>query len=251
MNVDLQGDTASLDAAEATAREDLAAALRLAACFGFHEGICNHFSFMVPGTDDRFLINPQGVHWREMTPERLVTLDREGSRIGGKGTVEPTAFHIHTRIHLGLPRARCVLHTHMPHATSLATLEEGRLLPISQTACMFHGRVAYYQEYNGLVFDEAEGDRMVTAFGDADILFLANHGVIVIAADVAQAFNDLYYLERACQLQVLALSTGQPLRIIPETTARRTAAQFRIDSAEQVPLHFAALKRVLSAGLQP
>ncbi len=240
-----------MSVAEEAAREDLAAALRLAACLGFHEGICNHFSLMVPGTADRFLINPQGVHWHEMTPAHLVTLDRDGNRISGDATVEPTAFHIHTRIHLGLPRARCVLHTHMPYATSLTTLQDGRLLPISQTACTFHGRVAYYRDYNGLVFDEAEGDRMVAALADADILFLANHGVMVTAADVAQAFNDLYYLERACQLQVLALSTGQALRIIPDETARRTAEQFRVDSAEQVPLHFAALKRLLAAGVTP
>ena len=240
-----------MNAAEREAREDLAAALRLAAGFGFHEGICNHFSFMVPGTEDRFLINPQGVHWQEMTPGHLVTLDSGGKHISGDGSVEPTAFHIHTRVHLGLTRARCVLHTHMPHATALTMLQDGRLLPISQTACMFYQRVSYYEEYQGLVFDEHEGDRMVAAFGDGDILFLANHGVIVTAADVAEAFNDLYYLERACQLQVLALSTGQPLRSIPPEVARRTAEQFRVDSAEQVPLHFQALKRLLATAGTP
>ena len=226
------------------ARVDLAAAFRLAVRFGMHEGICNHFSLMVPDAD-LFVINPQGLHWSEITASALVAADASGKVVAGQGAIEPTAFHIHTGIHRQVASARCVLHTHMPHATSLTTLDGGRLLPISQTACMFYQRIAYADEYAGLAVDEEEGNRIAAALSGKDIVFLASHGIIVTGPDVARAFNDLYYLERACQLQVLAQSTGQALRILPHDVALKTAEQFRAEGDQQVPLHFAALKRML------
>jgi len=227
-----------------SARVDLAAALRLACRNGFHEGICNHFSCMVPGSDS-FLINPQGVHWSEVTASSLVLMDAEGNVLEGEGAPEPTAFYIHWRIHRGAPHARVVLHTHMPWATTLACLDEDfELAPISQTALGFHDRVAYDPQYNGLALDDAEGDRMLAALGNKSILFLANHGVIVCAPDMATAWNDLYYLERACQLQVQAMWTGRRLRRVAPEVVALTARQFAGDG-EQVRSHFAALKRVL------
>ena len=231
-------------AALARARVDLAAALRLACRNGFHEGICNHFSAMVPGSDC-FLINPQGLHWSEVTASSLVLVGADGVVLEGEHAPEPTAFYIHWRIHGGAPHARVVLHTHMPWATTLACLEEDfELAPISQTALGFHGRVAYDPHYNGLALDEAEGDRMLAALGNRSVLFLANHGVIVCAADMAGAWNDLYYLERACQLQVQAMWTGRRLRRVKPEVVELTAQQFTGDG-EQVRSHFAALKRVL------
>ena len=228
------------------ARIDLAAALRLAVRFGFNEGICNHFSYMVPGTQDHFLINPQGFHWSEITAGSLVLMDSEGNVIEGDAPAEPTAFFIHSRIHLGLPHARCVLHTHMPYATALTALENGRLEPISQTALGFYERVAYDDDYNGLALDAEEGDRITRALDNKYVLFLANHGVVVIGPDLGQAFNDLYYLERACQLQVLAMSTGQPLRRVSAQMATKTARQFvSPENQAQVAAHFTALKRLL------
>lgn len=227
------------------ARVDLAAALRLAVRFGLHEGICNHFSFAVPGTTDQFLINPQGLHWSEVRASNLVLLDNEGEVIAGERAPEPTAFYIHWRIHRALAHARCVLHTHMPYATALTTLADGQLEPISQTALQFHERIAYDDQYNGLAADAAEGDRMMAALGNRSILFLANHGVIVTGPTVAHAFNDLYYLERACQLQVLALSTGRPLRRIPDAVIEKTAHQMAESHDTQILAHFAALARLL------
>jgi len=228
----------------ALARIDLAAALRLACRNGFHEGICNHFSYMVPGSE-AFLINPQGVHWSEICASSLVLMDADGKLLEGESPPEPTAFYIHWRIHRGAPHARVVLHTHMPWATTLACLEEDfELAPISQTALGFHDRIAYDTRYNGLALDEAEGDRMVAALGNRSVLFLANHGVVVCGPDMATAFNDLYYLERACQLQVQAMWTGRRLRRVPPEVAALTAQQFKGD-AGQVQMHFAALKRVL------
>ena len=230
---------------EQETRTDLAAALRLATRFGLHDGVCNHCSVRVPDSEDRFLINPKGYHWDEVRASDLATVDLSAEGDANAGEVEAMAYQIHSRIYRGLPRVRCILHTHMPYATALTALEDARMLPISQTACMFYQRVAYDDEYNGLVFDEVEGDRIVAAFMNKDVLFLANHGVIVTARDVAQAFNDLYYLERACQLQLIAQSTGEEFRVIPHDVAARTAEQFYDDCAEQVQLHFAALKRLL------
>lgn len=229
---------------EKMARIDLAAALRLAARFGFHEGICNHFSLAVPGAHDRFLLNPYGRHWAEMRASDLLVVDGSGAVIEGAGTAEPTAFFIHSRIHRGNAGARCVMHTHMPYATAITTLAQGRLDWISQTSTKFYGRVGYYDEYNGLALDEAEGDRICAALGDKQVLFLANHGVIVTGDSIAEAFDDLYYLERACQLQLLAYQSGRPLRRLSEAMVRKTAEQMRADQ-QSAPDHFAALKRLL------
>lgn len=226
------------------ARIDLAAALRIAARLGFHEGICNHFSVALPGANDRFLLNPYGRHWSELRASDLLVVDPEGAVIEGRGTAEPTAFFIHARIHRGNAGAACVLHTHMPHATALTTLSHGRLDWISQTSAKFYGRVAYYDDYNGLALDAAEGDRIAAALGDKAVVFLANHGVIVTGDTVAAAFDDLYYLERACQLQLLAYQSGRPLRRLGEEVLRLTAAQMRADQ-QSAPDHFAALKRLL------
>jgi ribulose-5-phosphate 4-epimerase/fuculose-1-phosphate aldolase len=229
---------------EALARTDLAAALRWASRLDFGEGVCNHFSMALPGEDNRFLINPQGLHWSELTPADLVVVDAHGRKVSGRHDVEPTAFFIHGSLHRGKPSARCVLHTHMPYATTLTTLHDGRLEWASQTALKFYGRVAYDDAYNGLALDEAEGDRMCASLGDADVLFLANHGVIVTGDTIGNAFDDLYYLERACTLQVTAMQTGRSLRIVPQEIAAMTGRQMQEES-QQPRLHFEALKRML------
>jgi ribulose-5-phosphate 4-epimerase/fuculose-1-phosphate aldolase len=229
---------------ETNARIDLAAALRWAAKLGFGEGICNHFSMALPGEDDRFLINPQGFHWSELTPADLVVVDAHGRKVTGRHNVEPTAFFIHGSIHRGKPDARCVLHTHMPYATTLTTLQDGRLEWASQTSLKFYGRVAYDDAYNGLALDDAEGDRMCAELKDAEVLFLGNHGVIVTGKTIAEAFDDLYYLERACMLQVMAMQTGRSLRVVPQEIAAMTGRQMAEESV-QPQLHFEALKRML------
>ena len=229
---------------ELQARVDLVAALRWANRLGYGEGICNHFSLELPGRPGHFLINPQGFHWSELTPGDLVVVDASGRKIEGRHRVEPTAFFIHGAMHRSKPSAKCVLHTHMPYATALTIVHDGRLEWASQNSLKFFGRVAYDDNYNGLALDEAEGERMCAQAKDADVLFLGNHGIMVCGPSVALAFDDLYYLERACMLQVLAMGTGKPLRIIPERVAGLTARQMAEDS-EQSELHFEALKRLL------
>jgi ribulose-5-phosphate 4-epimerase/fuculose-1-phosphate aldolase len=222
------------------ARAELACALRAADEFGLGEGVCNHFSLALP--DGRILINPQGVHWREMQPDDLVLLDAEGRQIDGRSPVEPTAFFIHGAIHRRVPQAACVLHTHMPYATALTMIEGGRLAMAHQNALRFHEAIAYDDDYNGLALDTAEGERIARRMGQASVLFLANHGVIVTGPSVAWAFDDLYFLERACMLQVLAMGTGKPLKPIAPHVAVRTARQMA-GERQQSDLHLAALRR--------
>lgn len=222
------------------ARAELACALRAADEFGLGEGVCNHFSLALP--DGRILINPQGVHWREMQPHDLVLLDADGRQIDGRHPVEPTAFFIHGAIHRQVPQAACVLHTHMPHATALTMIEGGRLAMAHQNALRFHEAIAYDDDYNGLALDVAEGERIAQRMAQARVLFLANHGVIVTGPSVAWAFDDLYFLERACLLQVLAMSTGRPLKPIAPHVAARTARQMD-GERQQSDLHLAALRR--------
>jgi len=231
-------------AGDRQAREDLAAALRLAARFGLNEGVCNHFSYALPGRDDRFLLNPHGRHWSLMRPSDMLLLDGEGRELEGRGVPEVTAFVIHAAVHAARPDARCVLHTHMPYATALTCLADPRLLPLSQNALRFHGEIAYDPDYGGLAETPAEGRRIAAGLGAARVLFMANHGVLVVGPTIAEAFDRLYYLERACQLQVLALSTGRPLAPLGDNRAASTKAEFDAGGS-YAESHFAALKELL------
>lgn len=227
------------------ARIDLAAALRWAARHQLNEGVCNHFSMVVPGREDRFLINPQGLHWSEITPADIVMTDANGTIVEGRHQVEATAFYIHGRMHLGNKRAKVVLHTHMPYATALTTLTGGRLEMCTQNAFRYYNAIAYDEQYNGVVLDNDEGDRLCRAMGDKPVLFLRNHGVIVAGENVATTYDALYYLERAALVQVLAMQTGRPLEIVPTQIVERTVRQLAgVD--QQALLHFEALKRMLN-----
>ncbi len=226
------------------ARLDLTTALRAAARHGLNEGVCNHFSMTVPGRPELFLVNPQGLHWSEITPGDIVMADGEGNIIEGKHPVEPTAFYIHARLHAGKPDAAVVLHTHMPYATALTSIKDGRLEMCTQNAFRYWERIAYDEEYGGVALSNDEGERMCRAMGEKDILFLRNHGVIVSGPTVAQAYDDLYYLERAAMVQVLAMQTGRELHVISDKMAAHTAGQIA-GEAQQAFLHFESLKRML------
>jgi len=225
-------------------RVDLAAALRWAARLGLSEGICNHFSLAVDDKGERFLVNPWGWHWSELTASSLVLCNAQGKVLEGDNQVEPTAFYIHSRIHLKAPHARCVMHTHMPYALALCTAEGGRLEMCEQNALRFYDRISYDDSYNGVALSDAEGDRIAAALGNRSIAFLASHGVVVAGPSVAAAFDDLYYLERACTAQVLARSTGLPLRRLDSGMVAATARQMEREH-DQGERHFAALKRIL------
>lgn len=226
------------------AKIDLAAALRAAALYGYNEGIDNHFSFAVPGSDDLFLLNPYGPHWSELTASDILTVDGDGVVVDGRGEWEVTAFMIHRGAHRARQSARCVFHTHMPFATAVSATAGGFDTRLSQNSIGFHGHVSRL-EYGGLARAADEGDRIGSAVGDeTSVVMLENHGVLVIGNDVADAWQKLYFLERACEVQVLAQSTGQPLIEVGEDIATATAAVFHNDEAGAAKL-FASVKRQL------
>ena len=228
----------------AQARIDLTAALRSAARLGLSEGVCNHFSLEVPGQPDKFLINPQGLHWSEITPGDLMVVDSNGAIVEGSHAVEPTAFFIHYGVHR-VARKKAVLHTHMPWATSLTLLQDPTLeTRANQNAMRFHGRVAYDMEFGGPALAADEGVRIANAMQGRDIVFMAHHGVMVCNERIDYAFDDLYYLERSCMVQVMALSSGRPLRLVDEAMAKKTCEAIE-GERQQSELHFEALKRHL------
>ena len=227
------------------ARVDLAACFRMAARLGLHEGICNHLSAMVPGSDELFLVNPYGWGFHEVTASRLLVCDFAGRVVDGEGEPEATAFYIHARVHKTLPRARAAFHTHMPNATALAMLEGDPLVWAGQSALRFLGRTVVDEEYGGLALDEAEGDRIAASMGDADVVFMKNHGVMVVGATIAEAWDDLYYLERACEVQRMAQATGRSLKPVPPDIAQKTAEQMRLGDRHSARLHLESVKRTL------
>ena len=222
----------------------LAAALRWAAHLGFNEGVCNHFSVEV--APDRYLINPQGLHWSEVCPSDMLLIDGHGNLLQGKHALEPTAFFIHSWIHKLNPHAKVVLHTHMPYATALTLVEGGRLEWCNQNALRFYDRVGYDDTYNGVALDAAEGQRIASQLKGKDVLFMASHGITVVGAKLAWAFDDLYYLERACMHQTLAMQVAgsKPLRTIAPALCKVVSDQIS-GERQQSDLFFAAILRRL------
>lgn len=231
-------------AAVAALRADLALALRAAAYHGLGEGICNHFSVALPEHGELFLLNPRGLLWSEIQADDIVMVDAAGRKLAGRHEVEPTAMFIHAAIHR-IARKNCVLHTHMPYATALTLTEERGLdTRLSQNAMRYHGRIAVDEHYNGLALDDGEGERIAVAMRGADVVFLGNHGVVVCGERMDHAYDDLYYLERACTVQVLAQSTGRALRPVATELAARVAQQGQGERL-QSELFFKALRRSL------
>jgi ribulose-5-phosphate 4-epimerase/fuculose-1-phosphate aldolase len=227
------------------ARVDLAACLRTAARLGLEEGICNHFSAVVPGHPDLFIVNRLGWAFQEATASSLLICNFEGNVIAGDGVPEATAFFIHARLHKMAPRVGAAFHTHMPNATALSMVEGEPLVWAGQTALKFYGRVAVDDHYNGLALDESEGDRIASVLGEKDILFMKNHGVMVCASNIAEAWDDLYYLERAAEVQLKAMSTGRRLVPVSPEIAAQAARQMREGDPESARMHLESLRRVL------
>lgn len=234
--------------AQRQARVDLAAAHRLAVMHGLHEGIFNHLTLTVPGTTDRYYQIPFGLHWSEVTASCFMEVGYDGRVLAGSGEVEQSCYCIHMPIHRKVPQAACVMHTHMPFASALTRLEDMRLKPIGQTEVGMARYIAYDEHYGGPAFDPAEGERLAGVLGDKAVLFMANHGSAVVGKTVARAYDLLYYVERAAQVQIYAMWTGQRLKELPadifETTKRNYSAPV-YGGMPPWEWHFAALKRIL------
>ena len=229
------------------ARIDLAACFRMAARLGMAEGICNHFSALVPGCEGLFLVNPYGLAFEQITASSLLICDFDGHVIAGHGKPEATAFYIHARLHKQKPRVVAAFHTHMPYATALTMVEGEPLVWAGQTALKFYGRTAVDENYNGLALDNSGGDRIAGALGDADVIFLRNHGVMVVGPNIAEAWDDLYYLERAAQVQITAMSTGRRIKPISHDIALKTYRQMREGDPASAQQHLLSIKSVLAS----
>jgi ribulose-5-phosphate 4-epimerase/fuculose-1-phosphate aldolase len=226
-------------------RIDLAAAFRLAAGFNWHESVGNHFSVAVSADGKRFLMNPRWRHFSTMRASELRLLDSDDSQtLNRPEAPDPSAWCIHSQLHSSAPKARCILHLHPPHATALATLADPTLKPIDQNTARFYGRIAQDLQYGGIADNDNEGSRLASVLGGRQILMMGNHGVLVVAATIPETFEDLYFLERACQTMVLAYSTGQELKVMTSALAARTAQDWERYSGMAFA-HFDELKRVL------
>jgi ribulose-5-phosphate 4-epimerase/fuculose-1-phosphate aldolase len=209
-------------------RCDMAAAFRWTAKLNMHEAVANHFSLAVNANGSRFLINPNGRHFARITASSLIEIDaNEPSTMTRPDAPDPTAWGLHGSIHRALPHARCVMHVHSIHATVLASLADSRLPAIDQNSAMFHNRLVVDDHYGGMAFEE-EGARCATLLADpkTTVMVMGNHGVLVIGQTVAEAFNRLYYFERAAETYIRALQTGRPLRVLPDAVAEKTAQEW-------------------------
>lgn len=211
--------------AERQTRQDLAALYRIVAKLGMTDLIYTHISARVPGPEGHFLINAYGLLFEEMTASRLIKIDLDGNVIGPTDdTFNAAGFTIHSAIHAVREDVTCVVHTHTRAGIAVAAQEDG-LLPLSQHAARFHGRVAYH-DYEGVALDLDERSRLQASLGDKQVMILRNHGLLVAGRSIPDAFDLIYYLERACQAQVAIQSCGAKLRLIPPDVAEHVGQQF-------------------------
>lgn len=228
-------------------RVDLAAAFRLAAEMNWHEAVANHFSLAVSPDGKRFLMNPKWMHFSRIRASDLLLLDAEDASVMNRpGAPDQTAWCIHGAIHQASPQARCVLHLHPAYSTVMATLADPEIKPIDQNTARFFSRVAYDNGFEGMADSFDEGKRLAGVLGNQTTMMMGNHGVLVTGASVAEAFDRMYYLERACQTLVLAYSTGQKLNVMSAKVAEQTAQDWEAYS-DSAYSHFDEMKKVLDA----
>jgi len=227
-------------------RVDMAAAFRWTARLNLHEAVANHLSLAVNDDGSRFLINPNGRHFSRITASSLVEIDaHDPETMKRPDAPDPTAWGLHGSIHRALPHARCVMHVHSIHATVLASLADSRLPAIDQNTAMFFGRHVVDDHYGGMAFEE-EGARCAAMLADPKVttMVMGNHGVLVIGQTVAEAFNRLYYFERAAETYIRALQTGQRLRVLPDAVAEKTAREWE-DYPGFAEAHLREIKAIL------
>ncbi|MEQ8482415.1 MAG: class II aldolase/adducin family protein [Hoeflea sp.] len=230
---------------ESQLRIDLAAALRLAAYYDWHEGVANHFSAAVSPDGRKFLMNPRWKHFSMAKASELLLIDADDpDTMNRPDAPDPSAWSIHGAIHRRVPHARVALHLHPPHATALAGLKDPSIKPIDQVTARFFNRLAMDMEFGGIASEEAEGERIAATIGNHSNVMMANHGVTTVARTVAEAFDAMYHLERAARTMVLAYSTGQPLNVMSDEMAESVAREWDVYKDAETS-HFEEMKRVL------
>lgn len=226
-------------------RVDLAAAFRMAVELDWHEGVSNHFSVATSEDGRKFLMNPKWRHFARIRASDLIEYDsNDQDTLNRPDAPDATAWCIHGAIHANVPHARCILHLHTPYATALASLAKPEILPIDQNTARFYRRTAIDLGFQGLADDWAEGQRLAQALGGHRSMIMGNHGVLATGATVAEAFDELYYLERACRTLMLAYAAGQPLNVMSGNLAEHTAAGWDA-YREMAHAHFNEMKALL------
>ena len=226
-------------------RVDLAAALRLAAHYDWHESVANHFSAAVSPDGSKFLVNPRWKHFSRAKASELLLVDaNDPDTMTRPDAPDPSAWSIHSAIHRLVPHARVVLHLHPPYATTLATLKDPSIKPVDQVTARFFNRLAMDMEFGGIASEEAEGERIAATIGNHSSVMMANHGVTTVAPTVAEAFDAMYHLERAARTMVLAYSTGQPLNVMSDELAESVAQEWDVYKDAEFS-HFEEMKQVL------
>ncbi len=234
-----------MDAAEWQARIQLAASFRLANRLGWNEGIANHFSMIVPGTTDRFLLNPRELHFSEITASNLIVVDEKANKLSGYGQVRAVAFYLHGRLHQALPHAQCVIHAHPPYATAISCVKGGRLGTAHGIAMGLAKLVCYDDEMQGPV-DDSEADRLIKIVGPTKrIIFHAMHGMTTLGQTVAEAYDHFYFTERMAMYTVLARQTGQELHAVPDSALHNYGNRDPGLEPSSDIVHFNAMMRVL------
>ncbi len=227
-------------------RVDLAAAFRWTARLNLHEAVANHFSLAINDDGTRFLMNPNQMHFSRIKASDLIVVDaNDPDTLKGPNAPDPTAWGLHGGMHRLVPHARCAMHVHPIFSTVLASLQDSTLPPIDQNCCTFFDRTIVDENYGGLAFED-EGARCAAQFSDPrkKVMVMGNHGILIIGDTVAETFNRLYYFERAAETYIRALQTGQPLRIIPDQIAEKTAQELE-SYPEQDARHLGELKAIL------
>lgn len=215
-----------MDPREKQARIELAACYRLVALKGWTDMIGTHISVRVPGTKDRFLINPFGMRFDEVTASSLIVIDVEGNKLSeSPWPVNRAGFVIHSAIHMGRDDAHCVMHLHGTAGVAVSMLRDG-LLPASQQALTIMHELRYH-DYEGIAFDTAERERLLADLGDGGVMILRNHGTLSVGRNVAQMYTRMCLLERACHFQMAALAGGSALNPLPREVVQHTIAQGR------------------------
>ena len=233
------------------AKVQLAAAHRIATIHELEEGIDNHFTVTVPGRQGQYLILPFGFHWSEARASDMIVFDEAGNTLEGNGKVELSARCIHAPIHRLTGRS-VVLHTHQTWAVALNMLKDNRIVPSSQTAAFYCRNIAYDDEYQGTADFPTEGERLAAVMGNKQIVFLKNHGILVAADTIAQAYKYLYKMERVCRAQVLAMSTGKALNILSDDVidaVLRPAPDETHSTEDRDRLFFEAMMRIVDREL--
>ena len=235
----------NVDPQEWEVRCDLAAAYRLLAHFGMDDLIFTHLSARLPGNEHRFLLNPFGLLFDEITASSLVTVDPDGHAVEPveEAKINNAGFTIHSAVHMSRDDAQCVMHTHTIAGMAVAAQEQG-LLPLNQMSMQFFGRLRYH-DYEGIALDLDERDRLVRDLGDSDVMMLKHHGLLTTGRSVGEAFYNMYYLEQACRLQVAATQGGQKVTLPSDSTAEHTAAQFNRIGSIKGERPWTALRRRL------